>query len=94
MRRNAQEANLSSRRITRRALVLGGLQLGFGGLLLARMQHLQVDQADEFLLLAEENRIKVRLLAPARGVIYDRNGTVLAGNEQIYPRQHDPRGCR
>lgn len=48
------------------------------------MQHLQVDQADEFLLLAEENRIKVRLIAPARGVLFDRNGVMLAGNEQIY----------
>ncbi len=48
------------------------------------MRYLQVDQADEFLLLAEENRIKVRLIAPVRGVIYDRNGIELAGNEQIY----------
>ncbi|MEM9797497.1 MAG: penicillin-binding protein 2 [Pseudomonadota bacterium] len=84
MKRNPQEISLSSRRIMRRALVMGGLQLGFGGLLLARMNHLQVDQADEFLLLAEENRIKVRLLAPARGLIYDRHGTLIAGNEQIY----------
>ncbi|WGH77802.1 penicillin-binding protein 2 [Jannaschia ovalis] len=84
MKRNPQDITLSSRRITRRALVMGGAQLGFGGLLLARMRHLQVDQADEFLLLAEENRIKVRLLAPARGLILDRNGVTLAGNEQIY----------
>ena len=84
MKRNAAEMNLSTRRITRRALVMGGLQLGFGGLLVARMNHLQVDQAQEFLLLAEENRIKVRLVAPARGLILDRNGVVLAGNEQIY----------
>ncbi|MFO6464061.1 penicillin-binding protein 2 [Jannaschia sp. KMU-145] len=84
MKRNPQDVTLSSRRITRRALVLGGAQLGFGALLLGRMRHLQVDQADEFLLLAEENRIKVRLLAPARGLIHDRNGTLLAGNEQIY----------
>ena len=84
MKRNAQDITLSSRRISRRALVLGGAQLGFGALLLGRMRHLQVDQADEFLLLAEENRIKVRLIAPGRGIIYDRNGVVLAGNEQIY----------
>ncbi|WP_281823800.1 penicillin-binding protein 2 [Jannaschia rubra] len=84
MKRNIQDQALSSRRITRRALVMGGMQLGFGALLLGRMRHLQVDQADEFLLLAEENRIKVRLIAPARGLVYDRNGVVLAGNEQIY----------
>ncbi|UWQ18913.1 penicillin-binding protein 2 [Jannaschia sp. M317] len=84
MKRNPQELSLSSKRITRRALVLGGAQVAFGGLLVARMNHLQVDQADKFLLLAEENRIKVRLLAPARGNIFDRNGLMLAGNEQIY----------
>ncbi|MDB2407276.1 penicillin-binding protein 2 [Jannaschia sp.] len=84
MKRNPQELTLSSRRITRRALVTGGLITGFSGLLVARMNHLQVDQAQEFLLLAEENRIKVRLLAPARGNIFDREGRVLAGNEQIY----------
>ncbi|MGB3554050.1 MAG: penicillin-binding protein 2 [Jannaschia sp.] len=84
MRRNPQEMTLSARGITRRALVMGGGMAAFGGLLVVRMNHLQVDQADEFLLLAEENRIKMRLLAPARGLIYDRNGLTLAGNEQIY----------
>jgi penicillin-binding protein 2 len=84
MKRNMQEQSLSGRRVTRRALVAGGLMTGFSGLLAARMNHLQVDQAQEFLLLAEENRIKVRLLAPARGNIFDRNGRILAGNEQIY----------
>ncbi|MEM7643460.1 MAG: penicillin-binding protein 2 [Pseudomonadota bacterium] len=62
----------------------GGLILAMGGVLSARMQHLQVDQADKFQLLADENRIKIRLIPPARGVIYDRNGRMLAGNEQIY----------
>ncbi len=84
MKRNAIEQALSARTISRRAMVLGGLQLGLGAVLMGRMRHLQVDQADEFLLLAEENRIKVRLVAPARGVIYDRHGRTLAGNEQIY----------
>ena len=84
MKRNAQDITLSSRRVSRRGLILGGVQLGIGALVLGRMRYLQVDQADEFLLLAEENRIKVRLIAPERGVIYDRNGIELAGNEQIY----------
>ncbi|MEM7709686.1 MAG: penicillin-binding protein 2 [Pseudomonadota bacterium] len=84
MKRNVQDQALSSRRITRRAAVAGGLILGMGGVLTARMQHLQVDQSDKYLLLADENRIKIRLLPPARGVIFDRNGRLLAGNEQIY----------
>ena len=65
-------------------MLLGSLQAVFVGTLAFRMRHLQVDQADEFRLLAEENSIKVRLLPPARGLIQDRTGTVVAGNEQNY----------
>ncbi|TMV57900.1 penicillin-binding protein 2, partial [Thioclava sp. BHET1] len=35
-------------------------------------------------LLSDQNRINIRLLAPARGLISDRNGILLAGNEQNY----------
>ena len=49
-----------------------------------RMRHLQVDQADQFRLLAEENRINIRLIPPKRGEIYDRNGVIIARNSQSY----------
>jgi penicillin-binding protein 2 len=70
--------------MTRRGLVLLGIQAGVIGLLGWRMRDLQVEQADEFRLLAEENRINIRLLPPARGLIYDRNGKILAENRQNY----------
>lgn len=84
MRRTPRESALSATRITRRGLVLGAAQLGFAGLLAARMRNIQVEQADEFRLLAEENRINIRLLPPARGRIFDRDGTILAENEPTY----------
>lgn len=84
MKRNSTESAISSRRIGRRALVLGGAQAAFMGGLAFRMRQLQVEQADEFRLLAEENRINDRLIAPARGVIYDRNGISIADNAQNY----------
>jgi penicillin-binding protein 2 len=84
MKRAAKDTLASARTISRRALILGGAQLTFMGGLGLRMRYLQVDQADQYLLLAEENRINLRLLAPARGLIYDRNGVVIADNEQIY----------
>jgi penicillin-binding protein 2 len=84
MRRTPRETQDSARRITRRGLVLGGAQLGFAGLLALRMRHMQVDQADEFRLLAEENRINIRLIPPSRGRIFDREGRVIAENEQTY----------
>ncbi|NVK46969.1 MAG: penicillin-binding protein 2 [Rhodobacteraceae bacterium] len=82
MKRSPTENAASARKITRRALFLGGSQVAFMGALGLRMRYLQVDQADKFRLLAEENRIRDFLLAPARGLIYDRNGALLAENEQ------------
>ncbi len=73
-----------SRRMTRRAALLGTAQLGVVGVLGWRMKQLQIDQADEFRLLAEENRINMRLIPPARGLIFDRGGVPLAVNEPIY----------
>lgn len=84
MRRTPSETTESARRITRRGLVLGAAQIGFIGLLGARMRYMQVEQADEFRLLADENRINIRLIPPARGQIFDRNGLVIAENEPSY----------
>ena len=71
-------------KLTRRALVVGGLQLGFAGMLAAWMRYMQVEQADQFRLLAEENRVNIRLIAPNRGEIFDRNGLALARNAPSY----------
>ncbi len=84
MRRNSRDTEESARIVTRRGLLLAGAQLGFMGLLGLRMRYMQVEQADEFRLLAEENRVNIHLLPPARGLIYDRNGVPLAENEQNY----------
>ncbi len=75
---------LSSRSMVRRGVLLFALQgLAVAGLV-TRMRYLQVQQADEFRLLAEENRINVRLIAPKRGLIYDREGLLVANNVQNY----------
>lgn len=84
MKRHPREQEGAHRKLSRRALLLGGIQLAFAGGLAARMRYLQVDQADQFRLLAEENRINIRLLAPARGEIFDINGRTLAHNSPSY----------
>ncbi|MFN3955777.1 MAG: penicillin-binding protein 2 [Pararhodobacter sp.] len=84
MKRPAKDTAESVRTISRRAALLGGVQLVFAGALVLRMRKMQVTEADQFRLMAEENRINIRLLPPARGLIQDRNGTVLAGNVQNY----------
>jgi len=84
VKRSPKDLEESNRVIGRRAIVMGGLFLGTSAVLAARMRYLQVERADDFRLLAEENRINIRLLPPERGLIYDRNGVLLAGNEQNY----------
>ncbi len=84
MKRTEREKEFSHRVISRRGLLLGGLQLGVAGTLLWKLRDMQLNQAEQFHLLAEENRINLRLLPPVRGLIYDRNGVLLAGNEQNY----------
>lgn len=84
MKRTARETEESNRTMNRRTLMLGGAMGAMVAVLGVRMRYLQVDQADQFKLLAEENRINIRLIPPERGIIMDRNGKVIAGNEQNY----------
>src|SRR5690242_135882 len=59
---------------------------GFGIILLGllalvgRYAFLQVLHHDEFATRSEANRVKPRAIPPARGLIYDRNGVLLADN--------------
>ena len=57
------------------ALILLGLAV-----LVVRYSYLQVQRHDEFALRSENNRVKPRAIPPARGLIYDRNGVLLADN--------------
>lgn len=69
---------------TRRAAVLGAGQLALFSALAARMYYLQVLQSDHYAMLADENRISLRLLPPMRGNIVDRDGAPLAVNRVNY----------
>jgi penicillin-binding protein 2 len=73
-----------SRLLSRRALVLGGLKLAGLSALVGRLYYLQVIESARYTMLAEENRISLRLIAPSRGTIIDRFGTPLAINQQNY----------
>ncbi|WP_121063220.1 penicillin-binding protein 2 [Chachezhania antarctica] len=84
MRRPPKELEGLNRITSRRALILGGAQAGLVGVLALRMRQLQVEEADQFRLLAEENRVNIRLIPPARGEIFDRNGVILARNAPSY----------
>ncbi|MEK9661510.1 MAG: penicillin-binding protein 2 [Alphaproteobacteria bacterium] len=76
--------NEQQRIFSRRAMLLGGVQVGLMSVLAGRLYYLQVLQSDRYRTLAEENRINMRLLPPSRGRIVDRFGVPLAINQQNY----------
>jgi penicillin-binding protein 2 len=65
---------------TRRALMVAGAQVGALGFLGARLYQVTVVEGGKYATLAESNRISSRLIAPPRGRLLDRAGTVIAGN--------------
>lgn len=72
------------RLLTRRTIVLGGMQAAAVSALVARLYYLQIVEGDRYTMLAEDNRISLRLLAPPRGLIVDRFGVPMALNEQNF----------
>jgi len=62
-------------------MLMGG-QAALFGVLIGRMYYLQVVESDQYAVLADENRIQIRLLPPVRGRIVDRFGEELANSKQ------------
>ncbi|HUK08528.1 MAG TPA: penicillin-binding protein 2 [Stellaceae bacterium] len=79
-----QRENKRTRLLTRRAALVAGAKVALLGTLAARLYYLQVLQADRYAMLADENRINLRLLSPPRGLIVDRFGAQIASNRQNY----------
>jgi penicillin-binding protein 2 len=79
-----QKEIIRGKHFTRRALLLAGGQLALLATLAGRMYYLQVLQSGRYAVLADENRVNLRLLAPPRGRIVDRFGVPLATNIQNY----------
>ncbi|WP_259780762.1 penicillin-binding protein 2 [Aestuariispira ectoiniformans] len=73
-----------SRQFSRRAAILLGGKVTLLGGLATRMYYLQVLESERYAVMAEDNRVNLRLLPPPRGFIVDRNGDYLAINIQNY----------
>ncbi len=52
--------------------------------LVARLMYLQIVGHEHYATLAKDNSIKIMPLVPPRGIIYDRNGKILAENTPSY----------
>ena len=63
----------------RKSLIAVVFILSFS-LMIGRLFHLQIARGKENLDLADSNRIQVKTIHAPRGVIYDRNGQILAAN--------------
>lgn len=80
LRRSFKDTRGESALFQRRAVAGFLLILLSFGLLVARFHFLQVTHHDEFALRSTNNSVKPRAIPPARGLIYDRNGVLLADN--------------
>ncbi|NGY06727.1 penicillin-binding protein 2 [Solimonas terrae] len=59
-------------------------------LLIVRLSDLQIVEHDHYQTRADENRMRVVPVAPVRGLIYDRNGTLLAQNQPAFVLEVTP----
>ena len=79
-----QRDTVRQKAFTRRALMFAGGATVLTTVLVGRLYYLQVVSADRYRVLADENRISLRLLPPPRGRILDRFGVELANNQRNY----------
>jgi penicillin-binding protein 2 len=82
MKKPVDYARRARYRFSRRALLVGASQAGLFGLLGWRLHQLQILDSSDYRLLSDENRMTMQLVAPARGTIYDRFGTVIAEDRE------------
>ncbi|HUI34483.1 MAG TPA: penicillin-binding protein 2 [Stellaceae bacterium] len=75
---------LRQKLLGRRAVIIAGGQIALVGALAGRLYQLQVFDRDRYRVMADENRINLRLLVPPRGRILDRFGVSLADSRQNY----------
>ncbi|GGY68500.1 penicillin-binding protein 2 [Marinobacter zhanjiangensis] len=68
----------------RRVLVMLTLVVVLFGVLVGRFYQLQVVEHDTYNTISDQNRVQVRSVPPTRGLIYDRNGTLIAENRPVF----------
>jgi len=79
-----KDRNAETRLLTNRTLVAGIGIIVLMGVLLGRMVYLQVFNYQHYATLSQENRVKLVAIPPNRGLIYDRNGILLAENRPSF----------
>ncbi len=67
-----------------RAMVALVIVLVLLGALVARLYYLQIVSYQHFQTLSDKNRMQLQSVPPTRGLIYDRNGVLLADNRPVF----------
>ena len=73
-----------------RAVISGLAVLLLIGLLIGRMAYLQIISHKHYTTQAQDNRVKLVPLPPTRGLLYDRNGVLLAENRPVFSMEIIP----
>lgn len=83
-REQLKDDYLENRLIRRRLVIAAFVTVFLLGLVLARLYVLQVVEYEHYSTLSDSNRIRIKALPPTRGLIFDRNGVVMADNLPTY----------
>ena len=75
---------LKRRTFSRRTFIIGLAKIGIFGAIGLRLYNLQIKNWHKYHTLSDKNRIRLLLVTPKRGLIFDRNNIVLARNLRSY----------
>ncbi|MGY0797475.1 penicillin-binding protein 2 [Lysobacter sp. A286] len=90
LRKVVKNSAAESGQFRRRAgVAFAGVMLALGGLALGYFR-LQVWQYEDYATRSEQNRIKLQPVVPGRGLIYDRDGRILADNVPAFRLEVTP----
>ncbi|MDD3518517.1 MAG: penicillin-binding protein 2 [Chromatiales bacterium] len=93
-RQAIKDAQLEQGLFLRRLLFVGLLILLAFAAVIARLIDLQIVNHEHFTTLSQNNRVRLEALPPPRGLIYDRNGVLLAENRPTYQLEVVPEQVR
>lgn len=82
--RRLKDANREKQIYAFRSVLAVFFVLGLTAALIIRLHHLQLVNHEHFKTLSDKNRMQLQPIAPNRGLIYDRNGALLADNKPIF----------
>ena len=82
--RRLKDSNREKRIYAFRTILAVLFVLGLTFALVLRLYHLQLMNYEHFQTLSDKNRMQLQPIAPNRGLIYDRNGVLLADNKPIF----------